>query len=504
MADTTWTVASECLALQSMKRDWAMIDALLGGTAAMRAAGELYLPKEPRESPAKYKIRLGRSFLYEMLADTMRRLRGKPFSKPVALSKPLTARLEGFEKNVDGRGATLTQFAASNFDAGQNRGLFHILVDYPDVAIAGESEEQRRQRVTLEVEQKIKPFFVLITADDLLGFTPAVDPNTGAMRLTMIRFREWITTKTGEWEEARIEQIRVMRLVRSEAGAPLVAWEKHRKDEKGEWAVFGRGTLASWIDEIPLATGYFKQTGFMTAEPPHRALAWLNVEHWCAKSDHSHILRFNSFGFLFSSGFAKASVTDDDGIGPATWLAAEEKGCSMDVVESSGSAIGAGRQNLLDIEARGEVFGLQPLMTRSAGQTATGQAMDEASAQNDVQTWIQALEGALLRALELAHKWVQQSMPADQAVDIFSDFGLSLRATQEIEQLIKLRQAREITSLTLLREVRKRGVLSEDVDPEEERDAVREEEPLDGLTGLGDDDDPNAGERGDDPSREAA
>lgn len=501
MAETVWTVASECLALQSMKCDWKVIDALLGGTEEMRKQGEAFLPREPRESQTKYNIRVKRSFLYEMLKDTMRRLRGKPFSRPVGLAKTLTGRLEGFEKNVDGRGSTLTQFASTSFDSGQNRGLLHVLTDYPNVAREGETEEQLRQRITLEAEEKIRPFFVLIKADDLLGFGDHTDPDTGVIRLTMIRFREWITEQDGDWGEKKIEQIRVLRRVVGEGGASGVAWEKHRKNEKGDWFVWAKGTFASWITEIPLDTCYFNPTGFMTAEPPHRALAWLNVEHWCAKSDHGHALRFNSWGLLFSKGFKKDEVKEDgdDGIGPSTWIAAENKDADMKVVESSGSAIGAGRTNLLDIEARGEVLGLQPLMTKSAGQTAQGQAMDDASTQNDVQTWVRALEGTFLRALERAHQWVQQAMEKDQAVDIFSDFGLSLRASTEIEQLIKLRQAREITSITLLREVRKRGVLSEDLDPMEENAAVRNEPPLDGFTG-GSGGDPAGGV----PVREAA
>lgn len=498
MAETTWTVATECLALQSMKCDWAMIDALLGGTEAMRKAREQFLPKEPRESQPKYEIRIKRSFLYEALKDVMRRLRGKPFSKPVALAKPLTGRLEGFEKNVDGRGSTLTQYASTCFDAGQNRGILHVLTDYPNVARDGETEEQRRQRVTLEVEQKIRPFFVLVRADDLLGWSEENDPDTGELRLTMIRFRECITKQVDEYGETRVEQVRVVKRVRREGGSASVLWEKHQKNDKGDWVVVANGTFASWITEIPLDTCYFSQTGFMTAEPPHRALAWMNVEHWCAKSDHSHALRFNSWGLLFSAGFKKEEVTQDDGVGPSTWIAAENKDSTMEVVESSGSAIGAGRQNLLDIEARMEVLGLQPLMTKSAGQTATGQAMDEAGAQNDVQTWVRALEGVLLRALGRAHAWVQQEMDADQAVDIFNDFGLSLRAQTEIDQLIKLRQARQITSLTLLREVRKRGVLSEDVDPQTEIDDLRKEEPVDGLTGGDDEPTPS------DPERRAA
>lgn len=467
------TVATPSKARQDMSADWQMIDDLLGGTAAMRSAGTRWLPKEEAESESAYRVRLNRSFLYGALKDTMRRIRAKPFSQPVKLAKQLEGRLDGLDKDVDGLGSDLTQFADACFDSAQKRGLVHILVDYPDVSIPGETPEQRAARVTLAEEQAIKPYFVRITADDMLDWEHEQMPGQG-LRPSMIRFREWITEPDGLWGKKLIEQIRVLR---------KTEWETYRYvDADKAWKVHKQGTNSLGV--VPISTAYFARTGFMTAEPPHVELAWLNVAHWCTSSDQNHILRFQRFGILFSKGFTKKENGDDAVIGPARWVHSESASADMKVVEGSGAAISAGRQDILDVEARMEVMRLQPLMERVGDATATARAIDESSAQNDVQAWIRQLESALLSALGFAHKWVGSEQPKDQAVDIFSEFGLSQRAGDDIKNLLAMRMANEITHRTFLTEIRRRALLSDSVDIEKELLELEGTNTTDGNTGM--------------------
>ncbi len=473
MIHATPTVATPCSARLSMACDWQMIDDLLGGTRAMRAAGRRWLPQEEAESPRAYTVRLNRSFLYEAYADTLRRLRSKPFSRPVALKVPLPDAIASLEGNIDGEGQTLTQFASSAFDSAANRGLVHILVDFPDVAAApNETPEQRAQRVTLDVEQKLRPTFTMITADQVLDWDKATAED-GTTKVTMVRFRECVVERDGEWRDVEIEQIRVVR---------ERTWEVHRKDPKtGTWGVVRKGTNS--LGEVPIATAYFNRKGFMRAEPPLRALAWLNIEHWCSRSDQNHALRFNRFGFLFGAGFTEEEKKEQVVVGAGRLIRSTNPNAKLAVVESAGKGVEVGRTDLMDIEERMEVLGLQPLMARSDA-TATGQNLDASKTTCDVQAWVRALESAFRQAFSFAAKWKKVQLPDQFKVDIFSDFGLTLRATQEIEQLIKVRAARDITRITFLRELRRRSLLSEDVDPEEESDGVDSESPVDGMTGV--------------------
>jgi hypothetical protein len=63
---------------------------------------------------------------------------------------------------------------------------------------------------------------------------------------------------------------------------------------------------------------------------------------------------------------------------------------------------------------------------------------------------------------------VKEEIDDEFKVDIFSDFGLSMRATQDIEALIKMRAVKDITHETFLEEMKRRDVLNEMVNVEAE------------------------------------
>ncbi|HDY86886.1 MAG TPA: hypothetical protein ENH82_02085, partial [bacterium] len=58
------------ISYERMAEKWDLINDLLGGTKAMQASGEKWLPSEPAESQLAYDARLSRSVLYNGLRDT--------------------------------------------------------------------------------------------------------------------------------------------------------------------------------------------------------------------------------------------------------------------------------------------------------------------------------------------------------------------------------------------------------------------------------------------------
>ena len=81
-------VSSKTAAVAKMHGHGVMIDALLGGTEAMRAAGKAYLPQWPQEEDDGYQARLGTSTLLPVLSH---RLRLAHWSNCKAVSASLTA-----------------------------------------------------------------------------------------------------------------------------------------------------------------------------------------------------------------------------------------------------------------------------------------------------------------------------------------------------------------------------------------------------------------------------
>ena len=80
-------VNTQSAAVADMARHWGVIEALMGGTTAMRAAKEAYLPKQPREDQEDYDYRLKTSTLFPAFARTVGVMTGKPFAKELTLSE---------------------------------------------------------------------------------------------------------------------------------------------------------------------------------------------------------------------------------------------------------------------------------------------------------------------------------------------------------------------------------------------------------------------------------
>jgi len=142
-------VGTKSLAYLRMEQHWKLTDALLGGTQAMRDAGQEFLPKEPREKATPYRNRLGRSFLFNGYKDTVDGLAAKPFGRAVTLkgAEKLDPKLKMIEANADRQGTTLTMFARQVLHEAIHRGLSHILVDFPIQDPNSDAGEELERRV---------------------------------------------------------------------------------------------------------------------------------------------------------------------------------------------------------------------------------------------------------------------------------------------------------------------------------------------------------------------
>jgi hypothetical protein len=78
----------------------------------------------------------------------------------------------------------------------------------------------------------------------------------------------------------------------------------------------------------------------------------------------------------------------------------------------------------------------------------------------------------------LAGSWVRVDIPEDFGIDITNDFGISLRANDDIRALLDLRKTGDITGETFLRELKRRGLLSESLDILDELEAAEMESAI--------------------------
>lgn len=450
-----------------MAKKWELLHDLCGGTQSMRYAGKRWLPQEPNEEEKQYQNRLERSFLYNAFKDTIDKIVAKPFSRPVQITEDkVPEQLSEIAEDVDRTGKDLTSFLREVFEAGTMYGLTHVLVDFPSI------ETQAPLTLADEKNLGVRPVFVHVKPPQLIAWQTAYSP-LGIEELASIRYKECRIEPDGEFGEKEVTYIR--QYTKTE-------WVVYKSDDKGDFVEHARGPHT--FGRVPLFTVYFNRTGFMTADPPLEDLAWMNLVHWQSYSDQRNILRFARVGLLFLKGLTPEEVEAGIVIGPGRVIRTRSEVADMKYVEHGGTAIEAGERDLKTIEDRMEALGNQPLMSRTGDQTATGQAIDEARTQADIKAWVRVTE-KFGRQLYLAGaEWVKVELDDAFAVDLNDDFGAGFRGAEDMPHLLTMRTGGNLSQETFLRETKRRGIISDEVDVEQEMQRIEEEGPPLGTLGM--------------------
>lgn len=108
-------------------------------------------------------------------------------------------------------------------------------------------------------------------------------------------------------------------------------------------------------------------------------------------------------------------------IGPNSALSAQSHEADARWVEHSGKAIGAGRDDLKDLELRMQVLGLELLIAKTGNTTATGEAIDAAKMTTPLAAMANAMEDTLETALGFMAKYL--GLKDGGSVTVNTDFA---------------------------------------------------------------------------------
>jgi len=468
LSESSKDIATPTDRFLEMDAKWSKIDSLKGGTEAMRQAGKIYLPREDGERKKSYESRLARSVLFGALTDTVRRTVNRPLSSPITLKEEekLKEPLDMLSKNVDRNDTTLQAFTKQIFEDAISYGVAYVLVDFPLFGAKNLLEQRRK---------KIQPIFTRYSPRTVIGWKFDKD-ETGKKYLAEVRLKEYYNKPNGDYD--MIKDVRIRRIYIEEG---ITHWETHVrvKNENGEdsWAKEDSGIMYGYSKGIPLFALYTNKEEDMEASPPFEDLADLNIAHWQSMSDQRNILKYSRFAVLFGKGLGDKISENGLNLAANQAVLTDAEYGDLKYVEHTGKAIESGEKDLERLEERMEILGMQPFVRRSGNQTATAKSIDEGKQQTEIQAWVQSLENTLHKLYEAAAEWVSTTLPANFAIDVFNDFGLASRALDESELLLKSRMSGEISAKTYLKEIRKRGVLSDEVDVDEELERLQEEGP---------------------------
>lgn len=477
-------VNEQSAAVRGMAGEWAMTEALMGGTAVMRAAAENFLPKWSKEEADTYDARLKSATLFPAFKRTVGVMAGKPFSKQLTIKDDVPAPIkEILENDVDRHKTNFHSWAADAFNHTLAHGIAGCLVDFPVTNGA-------LRTVADERAAGAKPYLTFIKHNQVLGWKYQLV--NGVNILTQIRIMECVEEDEGEFGTVETPQVRVINsppVGENGVKGPNCTWQLWRERIKAnstekEWYTYQEGVLT--IDEIPYVPFYGdRESEFMCGRSPLIDLAYLNVKHWQSQSDQDTILHVARVPLLVITGADEnSSVT----IGASTASKLPAEG-DMKYVEHTGKAIDSGQKSLDALQEQMIETGAELLVKQPGKRTATESANDAEGNKSELQMIAERFEDSLDQVVYFIGKWMKLDAPGH--VELFKDFASWSLTDASTALITSWQQAGLITKKTAIQELQRRGQLSADIDPEEELDAVEEEGPplgtiteVDPVTGL--------------------
>lgn len=445
--------ATTSAAYDRMAPKWDRIQTLLGGTDAMREAGQEYLPPHDQESTTNYNERLQTNTLFNMLELTLDALVGRPFSSDIQMGDDMSEDVKEMLDDVDLQGNNITVFGRAWFRESLAKGFSHVLIDMPKVEERPDGLQRTRED---DLRENRRPYWVHVSPENILAMH--AENVNGREHLTHVRILETVVERNG-YAEVYKRRVRIL-----EPGQYWVLEERKvsKKSKKVEWVIVDEGQTGLGV--IPLVTFYANRSGLQESKPPLDDLSHLNVRHWQSTADQINVLTVARFPML-----AVAGATDTTGsvmaIGPRQLLGTKDPTGRFYYVEHTGRAIAAGRQDLLDLEEMMASYGAEFLKRKPGNATATGRALDSAEATSALQDHVVRFQDSLNVAIDIMARW----MGRDEAgvVTINTEFGKGQIEESETEALLEARKMGDLSREDFLNELKRHGVLSDDFNTRE-------------------------------------
>lgn len=504
MTERTITVETGSEAYDRMEARRKKSRDLRGGTTAMRAVGETWLPREPgeliRDGIDPYRVRLGRTVLVPYFHDTIERLVGKLFSQDLRLGDDVQApirstrdgkvsRKDGWEEDFDLRGRDFSQFGKQVLREMWAEGLPFVLVDHTaKVAPVNASREDDKRNG--------RPFAIYYPSKSVKRIVHHFE--AGRLVYDRVHLEETATEPDG-WGEKSATRMRVVyraghhgpRLEPPTGWESFASFEFYRKNDKGEWLLSSQpdeqpGLMKPHVD-LPGVPFPFGQPGLEPLEvyPELDPLADLCIQHWQKKSDQDRCIHISKIALLHWAGMTQAAAKDYGPrfVGPFTLVLDPNLEGKLNVVETSGRGAEVGFKDLERLEAEIRWAGLAPMLPGRA-QTLGEKVIDTAESESR----LMASGRTLKDGLEMVLRFMAAAAGLGEAggtAHVPADLTLKSLSAEQLQALKAARDGRagegpDLSLQTYHESLAAglRGVLPGDFSHEEEAKRLAEEARL--------------------------
>lgn len=428
----------------------------------MVAAADTYLPQYPLEHDDDYKVRKTLTPFVNYYKQAIGSLAAKPFKRLPSLDAKSPERVAELFEDIDLEGSGWHIYAQDWLIKAMRHGMAYTLVDFPTL------KGEQGQVVTREDEIRsgARPYCVSLTADQVIGVK--WENVQGEMRLTEARIQQSVERDKEDFEQEPVEQIRLIR--------PDL-WQLYEKvkgdDNKEQWVVADEGKNTSGL--VPLVPLYTSRVATFEAEPPLRVLAEMNADWWRKRSSQDMAGRNANFEVFTISGMNPPP--GDQPLGPNLILFLPEAQARAGWASGGGQGIENGRVELERLETNMRQFAGQFEVKDGPAATATGRLIDKDEALSPLQRWTLNLNDAMENVATLFAAW--EGFEDTTAITFDIDFA---RLSDEDLGMLKFaRTNQDISRPAFIKELKRRDILTEDYDAEDDAELIEED---DGGLGL--------------------
>jgi hypothetical protein len=434
-----------------MAPGWDKVNALVGGTDAMRAAGKKYLPMWSEELPEQYAARVERSFLFEFFTTTTEKMASKPFRQPLAWEPSDPQLKERIEEDVDMQGNNLDVFASRLLLTALRKGMAHVMLDWSGTT-AEKTLAERKAAGARVFLREFQPDTVLECRCERVN---------GQEVVTRLRVRGY-EVKTGVVRDDPYREV-VYETVTVFEPETITEFSRAMPQKKG-------AKLDPWSDPVikpnPMGavhfhTFYAKRSGHMTSDLPLSGVIDKNLEHWQSSSNQRVALDVARFPMLAAKGISQKEL-DAVSLGPLAMLAAANPQGEFYYVENEGKALEAGRKDLEDIKADMAALvadfyassgpASRATATEAAGKGAEGTAPIQLLCEN----FSDFLEAVMYSAAEIEELKPEQVVGD---IDINDDYSMDPNMAKVLESLSSARERGDLSQEEWVWEMKRRRIL---------------------------------------------
>jgi len=432
------------------------IAAVYGGNETMRAKGQEYCPRFLAENYLSYVNRLKTLTIPNYLEASIEGYVGRIFAKPTTLGKDWSEEALGWWEDMDRLGNKGDVFFRRVAADGIRDGFSWVFIDMP-----------QSNAVTLADEKALglRPFCKLYNDIDVIYVR---QDDFG--RIVDFRVKETVTEPDGLMDK-ETKQIRRL--------TPGLCQIYNLDDEyMTETAMSYPAELG--VPVVPYITSTRVDRDFY-GKPPLDNMADLCIRLWKSRAEQDNCLSVTRTAMLFAKGW-KMPLDQDKTKGKSILVTngavytTPEIEASLEWIEASGNGLEAGQKDIDSLVAAIEAEGLKAY-SKTTQRTKYETQSDDARGSSGITSMADAAQDMIENVLRVMMRWNEVSAKVDGgSVTLNSNFDIISLDSVSMGALANMLATGTITRASYLKEMKRRGILSDDLDVEKELEALDAED----------------------------